>query len=120
MKSIYVGNLPYSATEQEVRDFFGSFGEVKLVKLVIDRETNRPKGFGFVEMDDAAAQEAIQALDGQEFGGDDSVSMKPEKERNGRVPSGTVRRDVSTDLVETADSAPGVNAPRDQRNIDSV
>ena len=69
MKSIYVGNLPYSATEQEVRDLFGSYGEVKLVKLVIDRETNRPKGFGFVEMDDAAAQEAIQALDGQEFGG---------------------------------------------------
>ena len=69
MKSIYVGNLPYSATEQEVRDLFGSYGEVKLVKLVIDRETNRPKGVGFVEMDDAAAQEAIQALDGQEFGG---------------------------------------------------
>lgn len=69
MKSIYVGNLPYSATEDEIRELFGSHGEVKLVKLVIDRETNRPKGFGFVEMDDAAVAGAIQALDGQEFGG---------------------------------------------------
>lgn len=69
MKSIYVGNLPYSATEDEVRDLFSQHGEVTRVKLVIDRETNRPKGFGFVEMDDNGATGAIQALDGIEFGG---------------------------------------------------
>lgn len=69
MKSLYVGNLPYSATEDEVRDLFTQHGEVSRVKLVIDRETNRPKGFGFVEMDDNGAAGAIQALDGQEFGG---------------------------------------------------
>ncbi len=69
MKSLYVGNLPYSATEDEIRDLFSQHGEVSRVKLVIDRETNRPKGFGFVEMDDNGATGAIQALDGQEFGG---------------------------------------------------
>lgn len=69
MKSLYVGNLPYSATEDEVRDLFSQHGEVSRVKLVNDRETNRPKGFGFVEMDDNGAAGAIQALDGQEFGG---------------------------------------------------
>ncbi len=69
MKSIYVGNLPFNATEDEVRDAFGEFGDVKSVKLIDDRETGRPRGFGFVEMDDAEADDAIQALDGAEFGG---------------------------------------------------
>ena len=70
MKSIYVGNLPFSATEDEVRDLFATFGEVSRVHLVNDRETGRPRGFGFVEMsDDGSAQKAIESLDQSELGG---------------------------------------------------
>ena len=69
MKSIYVGNLPFTATEDEVRDMFSPYGNVSSVKLVTDRETGRPRGFGFVEMDDESADAAIKALDGKELGG---------------------------------------------------
>lgn len=68
-KSLYVGNLPWSATEDDVRDLFAPYGEVTSVKLVSDRETGRARGFGFVEMDDAEAQAAIEALDNHNFGG---------------------------------------------------
>lgn len=69
-KNLYVGNLPWSANEEDVRSAFEAFGEVTSVKLIEDRETGRPRGFGFVEMsDDNAAQEAISALDGNDFGG---------------------------------------------------
>ena len=67
--SIYVGNLPWSSTEEQVRDLFAEYGNVHSVKLVNDRETGRARGFGFVEMDDAAAEAAIEALDNQNFGG---------------------------------------------------
>ncbi len=69
MKSIYVGNLPFSSTEEEVRDLFAAYGEVGSVKLISDRETGRPRGFGFVEMNDADADSAIQALNGKDLGG---------------------------------------------------
>jgi RNA recognition motif-containing protein len=69
VKKLYVGNLPYSATEDELREYFGQHGEVHSVALINDRATGRPRGFGFVEMDDEGAQKAISALDGQEFGG---------------------------------------------------
>ncbi len=69
MKQIYVGNLPYRSSEEEVRELFAQYGEVNSVKLITDRETGRPRGFGFVEMEDESAQEAIEALDGQEFDG---------------------------------------------------
>ncbi len=68
-KNIYVGNLPWSATEDEVRAAFEAYGEVSSVKLIEDRETGRPRGFGFVEMEDAGALEAIENLDGKDFGG---------------------------------------------------
>ncbi len=68
-KNIYVGNLPWSCTEDEVRAAFEAFGEVTSVKLVEDRETGRPRGFGFVEMEEAGALEAIENLDGKDFGG---------------------------------------------------
>ncbi|MFW5488059.1 MAG: RNA recognition motif domain-containing protein [Desulfovibrio sp.] len=68
-KNLYVGNLPWSATEQEVRDTFAAHGEVISVKLIEDRETGRPRGFGFVEMDDQGALDAIENLDGTDFGG---------------------------------------------------
>ena len=69
MKKIYVGNLPFSATEDEVRALFSEHGEIESVALITDRETGRPRGFGFVEMETEAADAAIQALDGQEMGG---------------------------------------------------
>lgn len=68
-KSIYVGNLPWSATEEQVQDLFAEYGSVLSVKLVSDRDTGRARGFGFVEMEDADAINAIAALDGKEFEG---------------------------------------------------
>ena len=68
-KSLYVGNLPWSATEDEVRSLFAAHGNVSSVKLVSDRETGRARGFGFVEMDAADATSAMEALDGTSFGG---------------------------------------------------
>ena len=69
MKKLYVGNLPFSATDEEVSELFSQHGTVHSVALINDRETGRPRGFGFVEMDDDAANAAIQALDGAEMGG---------------------------------------------------
>ena len=69
MSRIYVGNLPFSATEDEVREMFSQYGSVESVDLIMDRETGRPRGFGFVEMDEEAAEEAIKALDNKELGG---------------------------------------------------
>lgn len=69
MTRIYCGNLPFNATEDQVRGLFEEFGTVQEVSLVTDRETGRPRGFGFVEMDEDGAGAAIQALDGSMFGG---------------------------------------------------
>ena len=69
MTKIYVGNLPFSATESEVRDLFAQHGTVDSVALPTDRETGRPRGFGFVEMPQADAQKAMQALNGFNMGG---------------------------------------------------
>ncbi len=69
MKKIYVGNLSFNSTEDDVKQLFGQHGAVHSVALINDRETGRPRGFGFVEMDDNEAMAAISALDGQEFDG---------------------------------------------------
>ena len=69
MKSIYVGNLPFGATEEEVQELFAAHGTVESVRLMVDRETGRPRGFGFVDMADADAAKAINALNGTDFGG---------------------------------------------------
>ena len=85
-KNIYVGNLPFRTTEESVRDLFASYGPVQSVKLISDRETGKPRGFGFVEMDDdAAADEAIRALDGAEFEGR-SLKVNEAKPRAPRPP----------------------------------
>ncbi len=68
-KKLYVGNLSWTSTEDEVRAAFEAYGEVTSVNLIEDRETGRPRGFGFVEMDDNGAREAIEALDGKDLGG---------------------------------------------------
>ncbi|MGD9898816.1 MAG: RNA recognition motif domain-containing protein [Calditrichaceae bacterium] len=69
MKTIYVGNLPFSASEDDIKDLFAQHGKVLSVKLVTDRETGRARGFGFVEMDKDDADQAIEALNDFEFGG---------------------------------------------------
>ena len=68
-KSIYVGNLPWSATEEQVQNLFAEHGEVLSVKLVNDRETGRARGFGFVEMASEGVQAAVEALDNFSFSG---------------------------------------------------
>ncbi len=68
-KKLYVGNLSFSTSEDELRDVFAAYGEVLSVALITDRETGRLRGFGFVEMDDAGAAAAIQGLNGTEVGG---------------------------------------------------
>jgi cold-inducible RNA-binding protein len=69
MSKIYVGNLPFSATEDSVRALFAQYGTVESVALINDRETGRPRGFGFVEMSKADAAKAIQSLNGTDMGG---------------------------------------------------
>jgi len=69
LKKLYIGNLPFTASEDEIREEFGAYGTVHSVALIMDRETGRPRGFGFIEMDDDAAMAAQQALDGKEMGG---------------------------------------------------
>jgi len=84
-KNIYVGNLPWSATEDQIRNAFAAYGEVTSVKLVQDRETGRPRGFGFVEMDDNGALDAIEALNGKDFGGR-SLKVNEARPREPRAP----------------------------------
>jgi RNA recognition motif-containing protein len=67
--NIYVGNLPYSVTEEAMRTMFEQYGEVISAKLVMDRETGRMRGFGFVEMDNTDADAAIKALNKMELDG---------------------------------------------------
>lgn len=85
MTSIYVGNLPFSATEDELREMFAAFGAVQSVKLINDRETGRPRGFGFVEMEPSAAATAIQALNGADMGGR-ALRINEAQERAPRPP----------------------------------
>ena len=67
--NIYVGNLSYRATEDEVRELFAEYGDVSRVNLITDRDTGRARGFGFVEMEREGGNAAIAALDGQDFQG---------------------------------------------------
>ena len=69
MKKLYVGNLPWSTTEDELRQMFGGLGEVESVALITDRETGRSRGFAFVEMDSDGAEKAINEYNGKEMDG---------------------------------------------------
>jgi RNA recognition motif-containing protein len=85
--SIYVGNLPYSVTEESLSSIFTEFGTVKRVQTPLDRETGRPRGFAFVEMSsDAEEDAAIEALDGAEWMGRD-LKVNKAKPREERGPS---------------------------------
>jgi RNA recognition motif-containing protein len=69
-KKIYVGNLSFSSTEADLKDAFGRHGAVETVDVITDRDTGQPRGFAFIEMEEAsAANDAIRALDGSDLGG---------------------------------------------------
>jgi RNA recognition motif-containing protein len=87
MTKIYVGNLPFSANEQEVRELFSQHGTVESVSLITDRDTGRPRGFGFVEMSRADASRAIQNLNGKDMGGR-PLRVNEAQERSGGGPRG--------------------------------
>jgi RNA recognition motif-containing protein len=90
MTKLYVGNLPFTATEDTVRALFASHGSVEKLALINDRDTGRPRGFGFVEMPHEDATRATQALNGTDFGGRPlKVSEAQERDRpaaDGRGP----------------------------------
>ena len=89
--SIYVGNLSYSVTAEDLTSVFAEYGSVKQVQIPIDRETSRPRGFGFVEMgSDAEEQAAIDALDGAEWMGR-SLKVNKAKPREDKRRSGYSR-----------------------------
>ncbi len=79
-KKLYVGNLPFDATTDAVRTAFEAFGTVHDVALINDRETGRPRGFGFVEMDGQSASAAIEGLNNKDFGGRD-LNVNEARER---------------------------------------
>src|SRR3954462_10834794 len=88
MKNLYVGNLPHSTTESELRNVFEPHGAVEKITLVTDRETGRSRGFGFVEMTNAAeADAAIPALNGTDLGGR-TLTINEAKPKTDRPKSG--------------------------------
>jgi RNA recognition motif-containing protein len=81
---LFVGNLPFTATDDSVRALFSQHGTVEKVSLITDRETGRPRGFGFVEMSNDDASRAMQALNGTDFDGRSlKVNEAQERERSG-------------------------------------
>jgi RNA recognition motif-containing protein len=88
LKNIYVGNLPFTATETEISQLFEGHGAVQRVHLVMDRDTGRPRGFGFVEMEnDGEGSSAIEALNGAQMGGR-SLTVNEARPRQPRGASG--------------------------------
>ena len=67
--NVYVGNLPFNTTNADLEALFGEYGQVDSAAVITDRDTGRSRGFGFVEMPDAAANEAIENLNGADYGG---------------------------------------------------
>jgi len=91
MKNLFVGNLPFTATEDELRGLFSAFGEVQQVRIMTDRDTGRSRGFAFVEMpDDEAAAKAVNDLNGKDFNGRALTinEARPKPERRGGFGSG--------------------------------
>jgi RNA recognition motif-containing protein len=86
MKNIFVGNLSFRTTEDEVRSLFAAYGGVERVNLITDRDTGQPRGFGFVEMsNDGEAERAIAELNGRELGGRaiNVNEARPKEDRGG-------------------------------------
>ena len=89
-KKLYVGNLSFQATEEEVEDLFSEFGKVESIAWINDRDTGRFRGFCFIEMDNSAADAAIEGLDGKEVGGRNLRvnEARPRENRSGGRNSG--------------------------------
>jgi RNA recognition motif-containing protein len=84
LTKLYVGNLPFTATDESVRLLFAKHGTVEKVSLISDRDTGRPRGFGFVEMNNADASRAMQALNGADMDGRAlKVNEAQDRERSG-------------------------------------
>ena len=84
MTKLYVGNLPFTATDEGVRALFAQHGTVERVSLITDRDSGRPRGFGFVEMSNADASRAMQALNGTDYEGRTlKVNEAQDRERSG-------------------------------------
>ncbi len=83
VKTLYVGNLPYTTSEDDLKEVFVPYGEVSSAKIITDRETGRSRGFGFVEIESEGVDKAIEALDGKEFGGR-SLRVNEARERKPR------------------------------------
>lgn len=84
MTKLFVGNLPFTATEDSVRNLFTPHGTVEKIALITDRDTGRPRGFGFVEMANSDAARAMQALNGKDFEGRPlKVNEAESRERSG-------------------------------------
>lgn len=92
-KKIYVGNLPFDSTQADLETLFGRHGTVESVAVITDRETGRPRGFAFVEMDASGADEAIRALDGTNVGGRDIRVNEAQARGAGGGGGGGGRRD---------------------------
>ena len=93
MTKLYVGNLPFTATDDGVRALFSKHGAVEKVSLITDRETGRPRGFAFVEMSNADASRAMQALNGTDFDGRTlKINEAQDRERSGGPRGGGSRR----------------------------
>ena len=93
-KKLYVGNLSYDTTDSDLRELFEEHGTVESAQVIMDRDSGRSKGFGFVEMaDDQEAQAAIDALNGQEVGGRPLTvnEARPREDRGGRSGGGRGR-----------------------------
>ncbi len=113
MISVYIGNLPYDTTEADVVELFKQFGEVNRAALVTDRETGRPRGFGFVEMpNDNEAHKAIEELSGKDFQGR-PLTVNEARNRSAQRNSANLSRSAhKTDAPETEDTAdPPANEP---------
>jgi RNA recognition motif-containing protein len=84
MTKLFVGNLPFTVTEEALRTLFAPHGTVEKIALISDRDTGRPRGFAFVEMSNADAARAMQSLNGTDFGGRPlKVNEAQERERSG-------------------------------------
>ena len=89
--NIYVGNLPFSYDSQQLEDLFSEYGEVSSAQVILDRDTGRSRGFGFVELPDDAARKAIEELDGSDLEGR-SLTVNEAKPRSDRGDRGGGRR----------------------------